>query len=273
MIYVVYNYNIESEDTMEENNTMISVQSNEPIQSNEPNKKKRPGLIILIIVILIIIVGGSFLYLNKDKLLKEKETKEPEQTEKEEKEEETKSLDLTKCLNCETNWIFKDATEKDDGTKNFTLTHNNNEVTFAIHWNEFCQFSGASACPKETVTYKVRKLDGKVKDTIVGGSGQEIHATTLYYLMEDGGVKYTKLFYNDVDQQGNHISGLNYTYLPDEKDESGNLIPYFDAEGPMEKPQDIIKLYNVQVYIENGSGWQTTIGAKKDGSFYDLRVE
>jgi hypothetical protein len=251
--------------------------------------KSKNNTPIIIILVLIIIGLGVFIFLNKDKLfekvesnsnnVEEKNSKDTSQEENNvvennttNNETEVKPLDLTKCLNCGSNWVISEPSETSNST-NFTLSNNNNNLTLAINWATFCKVSGASACSTETLEYEIRGVTKNVKSTIVGGSGQSINSTTFYYLLEDGTVEYTKLYNKNTDSQGNSYYSINYSFDNTKKDSQGNSTPFFASQGRVSNVNDIIKLYNVQVHENNGGGHATTIGAKADGSFYDLKVE
>ena len=127
-----------------------------------------------------------------------------------------------------------------------------------INWSEFGPHSTASAWTPDTKEYSIQGFNKNVKDAIVGTVGQDASSAILFYLMEDGTVEYTRVFDN----------GLNYTY---EKDSEGRITgEHFETQGAVKNVKDVVKFYNVDVHIINGSGWMTTIGATKDGSFYDL---
>ncbi len=251
-------------------------------------KKGNSSIFIIIVLVLIVIALGVFIYLNKDKLFQvvesnsntteqkntkqnDNKTTDTEDKETESVEETIKPLDLTKCLNCGENWVISDATETDE-SKHFTIKNDNN-LKLAINWATFCQFSGASDCSNEVVEYDIRGVSKKIQSTIVGGSGQSINSTTFYYLLEDGTVEYTKLYNKNKDSQGNNYYAINYSYDNNQKDSQGNPTTYFASQGTVPNVKNVIKLYNVQVHEQNGGGHATTIGAKSDGSFYDLKVE
>ena len=100
-------------------------------------------------------------------------------------------------------------------------------------------------------------INGQIKDVYVGITGQDAMGITLFYLMEDGTVEYTPMFNFKTDSQGNSYYEMNY------KTENS-----FTSSGKINTVTDVIKIYTVSA--TNGTGWSTTIGAKKDGSFYDL---
>jgi len=240
---------------------------------NEQKGKKNTSTIIIILLVIIILLLGGFIFLKRDQIFNSNKTtnesaiKEPSKT-----SEETKPVDLTKCLNCNENWVFNDATTNDSAT-HFTLKNDNNHVSLSINWKTFCEFSGASSCSNDTLTYEIKGINKTVESTIVGGSGQSIEATTFYYLLEDGTVEYTKLFAQKEDNQGNKYFQINYSIDRDNTDQNGNPTTYFASQGSIAGVKGIVKLYNVSVSVKNGSGWSTTIGAKADGSFYDLKID
>jgi len=238
-------------------------------------KENKSGPIMIIILLLIIVALGGFIFLKRDVLFgdntKEKSNNTQETSETETNEEnkpvEIKPLDLAKCLNCEDNWIISDPTEENTSS-HFTMS----EKTISINWETFHSYSGLSAAPRDVRQYEVRGINGNIKSSIIGGSGQSIDGTTFYYLLENGTVEYVKLFKINTDAHNNTYTTLNFSQDNSIKDEDGNATNYFESQGTVPNISNIVKLYNVQVHVENGSGHATTIGALADGSFYDLKV-
>ena len=70
-------------------------------------------------------------------------------------------------------------------------------------------------------------------------------------------VEYTPIFIQKTDSQNNTYYDMNYS--------SANQ---FSTNGTIAGVANVIKFYTVNA--SNGSGWLTTIGATRDGSFYDL---
>ena len=269
----------------------IKEENTENIEKVKKKKKNNLEKVIIIILIIIIMILGGIIFTKKNIIFntnsttknqntKKENTKDTEKTNTETKEtiednktEETTPLDLTKCLNCEGNWTFSNQTEN-DSTNHFSISNNNNNLTLSINWNTFCPLSGTSSCPSGTLYYEIRGINKKIKKTIIGGSGQSIESTTLYYLLEDGTVEYTKLYNQKKDGYGHIYYEMNFSYDYGKKDSAGAPTTYFASQGPVSGLSNIINLYNVQVHSNEGvgSGWATTIGATANGSFYDLKV-
>ena len=138
----------------------------------------------------------------------------------------------------------------------------------------FGPHSGASAWGKETEKYDVENLSGKVKAGYVGEVGQDVTGTTLFYLMDNGTVEYTKMFVIKTNPDGTTYYNMNYTY---EKDSNGKITgQHFESQGKVNGVEDAYELYTVDAVPDDGSdgpkigGYVTTIASKKDGSFYDL---
>ena len=77
--------------------------------------------------------------------------------------------------------------------------------------------------------------------------------------MEDNTIEYMPMFLNQ-----NNRYKLNYQY---NQNTTGG---YFKVNGVLPNVDDVYKLYKVNA-SKGESSWVTTIAAKKDGSFYDLR--
>ena len=189
--------------------------------------------------------------------------------------DEIKPLDLTKSLNT-TNIKYSDAKELEDGNDQTGLSvkHDGSNTKLVIDWPKFGPHSGASAWSNEPVEYEIKNLSGTVKKAVVGGEGQDITSATLYYLMEDGTVEYTKIFTRNFDSKGTLYFNINYTY---EKDSDGKITgEHFESQGKVPGVKDVVKIYGVGAVYDDGSdgpkigGYATTIGATRDGSFYDL---
>ena len=73
-----------------------------------------------------------------------------------------------------------------------------------------------------------------------------------------------------IDRIATHCAKLLPKHI---QDNMGNPTTYFASQGTVPNVNNIVKLYNVQVYEENGGGHATTIGALADGRFYDLGIE
>lgn len=189
--------------------------------------------------------------------------------------DEVKPLDLTKSLNT-TNIKYSDAKELEDGygQAGLSVKHDESLTRLVIDWQKFGPHSGASAWTNENVEYDIKNISGTVKKAFVHGEGQDVTGTTLYYLMEDGTVEYTKMFTRNFDSKGTLYFNINYTY---EKDSDGKITgEHFESQGKVPGVKDVVKIYGVGAVYDDGSdgpkigGYATTIGATRDGSFYDL---
>lgn len=236
----------------------------------EEKKKSNVGVIILVVVLFLVCIGmGTFIFINKDKLIN---TSNKSQTEKSsikkenKQEEDTKiaELDLSKCLN-QTNVNYSNPVEAitsigltptvDDGKRS---------VTIKTDGSKFGPVSTLSAYYSGKYNMYVDGFDKDIENVYVGELGQDPMGTTLLYIMEDGTVQYTKIFKKESDSSGNQHYTLN-TY------QQGEDNFRFHADGTVKDVKDVIKIYNVNA-TTTGSGAMTAIGAKKDGSFYDLSV-
>lgn len=237
------------------------------------NKKKNKGMTVLVIILVIIIIAmASYICYDKGILFGDSKVNNPnEETEKENKKEENKEnnekqedvikpLDLSKCLNSSN---FSYANPKDSSSDNgLTMQINGDKksITLSIDWKKFGPLSQASAWAPEVQTYQITGFNNEIKDTFVGGVGQDSTGITLFYLMSDGTVQFTPMFVRKTDTKGNMYFAMNYS-------SNSNFTTSATASGVY----DVIKLYTADQYASNSiGGGVTTIGAKKDGSFYDL---
>ena len=237
------------------------------MNENVKNDSTKKNIIIIILILVIIVMAGYILYDKNTISLKSKKVKEnskkvqtPIKEEKKEQEDEIKQLDLGKCIN-NSNVTYTDShlATNTDTTSGISMNINPDKtsVTLSINWNIFGPISMSSSWSPETRTYQVDGFSGQIKDVYVGMTGQDATGITLFYLMEDSTVEYTPMFNFKTDSQGNSYYEMNY------KTENS-----FASSGKINTVTDVINIYTVSA--TNGTGWTTTIGAKKDGSFYDL---
>lgn len=235
-------------------------------------KKNNKGLICLVVVLLIAVVGlTGYILVDKDIIkLKKEEKKVEEKTKKEETdntltEDESLSIeavDFNNCLNHD-DVEFKEYTYyyEDEAFKP-EISKDKKTVTLYIDWSsEFGKTAKMLGAVDEnensTKKYIITGFKKNVKEVLVGTLGQSWSELTIFYLMEDGTVYYSYVFKvvntNDVNMNYNDAGG-------------------FDAVGPISDITGVVKLYRVQSGISRGGSWITVIGAKEDGSFYDLSV-
>ena len=175
---------------------------------------------------------------------------------------EVKELDLEKSLNTK-DITYKNASDK-EGNYGLTLKINNDKtVTLTIDWKIFGKYSTTSSSG-EVKDYLITGFNKNVKSTFIGDLGQDYTGTTLFFIMEDGTVEYTKLFKKETNADGSIYYILNIIK------QEGKYYKEFTSNGSLSGVKNVIKLYNVDTYSKNASGYRTVIGATKDGSFYDL---
>ena len=260
---------------------MMDSENNNIVNNEENPKKKKVSVSAIIIAILALIIIGMGVYIllsdnsstnnNVDKKDVNSDVKKNVKQEEKEggtlKEDVVKPLDITKSLN--TTGITYSNPQGGMDTLGLSMKVNDDKksVTLSIDWNVFGQHSGATAWAPEVVDYQITNFSKNVVSTFIGGVGQDVKGTVLFYLMEDGTVGYTPLFNLKTDSQNNTYYEMNYTYVKDAEGKVTNTT--FEVTGVLENVNNVIKLYNVSA--SNGmTGYSTTIGATKDGSFYDL---
>lgn len=247
---------------------------------NEKIVKERKGsstvLIIIIVVLVLIIIGliGFICYdrglqssTNKNDI-KETNSKANKKDRKDtEKKETVKKLDLSKSLNT-SNVSYKNASDTiGDYGLSMNINSDKKSITLSIDWNKFGPLSTASAWSPAIETYQITGFTKEIASTFVGELGQDAMGLTLFYLMTDGTVEYTPMFNLVNFGQANTHYEMNYSY---NYSADGRVVgdPYFVTKGTVSAVTSVIKLYNVDAYSDTGA--RTVIGAKADGSFYDL---
>ena len=241
----------------------------------EEKKKGNKGLVILIVILLLACIGmGSYIgydkFLNKeteDGKTSNNKTTTNNRNKNQNKQEENSTvadLDLNKCLN-QTNMNYSNPVE---ATTNIGLTPSvdvgKRSVTINTDGSKFGPVSTLSAYYSGEYKMYVDGFDKNVANAYVGELGQDPKGTTLFYVMEDGTVEYTKIFKKEIDSSGNQYYTLN-TY------QQGEDNYRFHVDGTVKDVKKVIKIYNVN-RTSTGSGAMTAIGATKDGSFYDLSI-
>ena len=210
--------------------------------------------VITTIVILVLIIIGLVGYIAFDKKIIFKSIASVE----EKKGGVIKKLDLSKSLNTTGVKYSNPSTKEGDFGISMSINDDKKYVTMGINWPKFGPLSGSSAYSENTEYYQINGFSKKIKSTFIGSLGQDSVGITLFFIMEDGTVEYMPMFIN----KGDHYE-MNYQYNSEGKVDS------FKVSGILSNVEDVYKLYNVNASKGVGS-WGTTIGVKKDGSFYDL---
>lgn len=243
-------------------------------------EKKNTGLIVTIIVLVIVVIGLlGYIAVDKGVFNKKESTEVTDKgnqkgTEQDNQTpEEIKPLDLTKSLNTKgTDYI----NPNDEILSNYGLSMKVNDdkksITLTIDWKVFKKIVASivygGVAGDEVETSQITGFDKEIKSVFIGELGQDAQGLTLFYLMDDGTVEYTKVFIQKTDNANNKYYAVNWTY---ENAPDGKITGvHFASMGAINGVSDVIKLYNLDAYSQTGAGWRTTIGATKDGSFYDL---
>ena len=233
----------------------------------ENNKKhnitKKIIFIVITIILLIGIIALGTIIIKKDSL----ETNSSEKN----KSTDIKELDLTKSRNT-TGYTYSNPTEASSNTNGIAIkTNDKNNTIVTLDWKNGFEKIYSNAVTNQGGTnpgkddLKVKGLSSNPKKGYLGELGQSPVSYTIFYLLEDGTVQYHPLFKKEKDASGNSYYDMNINYE--------NNYRYFTIQGTVPKAKNIIKLYNVDYHQKNSTGARTTIGATKDGSFYDLGYE
>ena len=260
----------------------------EVIVVQENANKRDSKIVIIMAIILVIAVIGVTGYILKetgvlfksDNKTEEKETGnevENKNTTEEKKEEESipnnntavQPLDVTKCLN-RNGYTFANPTDV-QGNYGISMNINSDKksITLNIDWNVFGPISGLDAYAPSVLTYQITGFTKEIKEVFIGDVGQDAMGITLFYLMTDGTVEYTPMFVSKTDTQNNSYYEINYTY---DTSADGKLSSQrFETKGMIPGVEQVEKFY-ISDASYGVSGWKTTLGAKEDGSFYDLSI-
>lgn len=234
------------------------------------------------IIVVIIIAMGTYIVYDKDiiSLSVENETSqsnanknnaesvvEKEIDEVDDTSDKVKELDLSKCLNNSTN-KYSNATDV-EGNYGLSMKINSDRtsVTLNIDWQTFGPLSNGSLSSQSVNSYQITGFSKEIETVFVGDLGQDSMGITLFYVMNDGTVEYTPLFNRKFDSQNNLYYEINYTN--DYSSDGKSIGQHFVTKGAISGVENVIKLYTANV-SDGTSGARTTIGATKEGSFYDL---
>ena len=245
----------------------------------EKSSKKNNNVLIVILILIILGMGAYILYdhgvIFSNSNITEKGNNDGKNnnktdTDDNDKDDSTnngvKDLDITKCLN-NSSLTYSNASSV-EGKYGLSMVINSDKksVTLNIDWSVFGplvpKYPGGGSTTSGVENFQVTGFTKDVVATFVGDLGQSSEGITLFYLMSDGTVEYTPMFAKKTDSQNNVYYVVNYVY-------SGTNTS-FVTSGAVSGVSGVIKLYNADVGSNGASGWKTTIGATKDGSFYDL---
>ena len=182
------------------------------------------------------------------------------------KSEVVQKLDLSKSLN--TKGITYSNPSDKNGNYGLTMNVNSDKksATLVIDGKgTICSINYLNVC-NGTEKYQITGFKKSIKSTFFGSLGQDITGLVMFFLMDDGTVEYIPLFKQNKDKAGNINYVINVTY---EFSDKGIITgEKFVTSGAVKGVEGVVKLYGVSA--SNGTGWSTTIGAKADGSFYDI---
>lgn len=258
------------------------VDESKKIEKKDNSQKK----LIIVIVLLLLVIASMGVYIayekgviftnteikdnksnNKANINKNNDKKKDADDENTTANDVEKPLDLSKCLN--NNGTYSNQTDvAGDYGLSMTINQDKKSATLSIDWSKFGPLSTASSYSSSVEQYQITGFSKNINTTFVGDVGQDSMGITLFYLMEDGTVEYTPMFVIKTDTKGNTYFDMNKAYDVSANGTMSN--GHFVTKGQLTGVEKVIKLYSTDFSIPNGSGGKTTIGATKDGSFYDL---
>lgn len=242
-------------------------------------EEKKSNNLAIVIVLLVLVILGLVFYILYDKgiifskddstITTETTNNTSNNTNNKNETTEVKELDLTKSLNTN-NITYKNASDQ-EGNYGLSMKINSDKksVTLTIDWAIFGKFS-TTGSSGEVKDYSVNGFSKNVKSTFIGNLGQHYSGITLFFIMEDGTVEYTKLF---KQAETGNTDGSIYYVLNGNFNSDGSTGT-FTSNGLVSNVKNVIKLYNADA--SNGtysSGYITVIGTTTDGAFYDLGNE
>lgn len=223
----------------------------------EPKKEKgKKGLIIGLIIAFVLIASIIIvLLIVKPAIFKSKTDNSNKSTDN---EIVIKPLDLEKCLNS-SDLIYSNPTDKIDNLITAKINSDSESITVTLTDEFQNNVSIKQLLTSSTKEYTITGFDKKIKSVFVGEVGQSITGMGIFSIMEDNTVTYVRLFEKKL--VANNTIDYFFTL-----DNNQYKIRYVD------EAYEVIKLYQLDAHLEQGSGHVTIIGAKADGSFYDLGI-
>lgn len=176
-------------------------------------------------------------------------------------------LDLTKCLNSSNSYSnAKELSMDNNYGLSMKMNSDKKSITLSINWSEFNRYAdycGIISGLNDTIEYQITGFNKEIKETYIGTGGQDITGLTLYYLMADGTVEYTKVFTMLNTEAGCRLN------LSREDEREFSTSTTFETAGRIDGVENVIKLYSADTSIDHSS-YRAIIGATSDGSFYDI---
>ncbi len=228
------------------------------VQVKDKKKKSSPIYVFILLVIALIVGFGYFTYFSTLENLFYYDVEEEENNNNNDNNNDEiviKEIDLSKGINTSLKYELTESNSYNDklGLR-INLDNDKVTVTQSSVFNKTVSNITHSTYEAVDLTYEVTGLVGKVKSALVGGIGQDVTSTMLFFVMEDGTVEYVSMFKRNTDASGN----LYFTIAL----ESDNK---YYSKGKVNNLDSIVKVYNA-LYAGGG----TVLVAKADGSFYDL---
>ena len=243
-----------------ENKNEIEKEKVVEIQKNDKEEKKKKYITIVFIV-LVMAFFGRFLYGFYVGFRYYDLRFENNNPVSENANEVINELNLSNPLNNINNYAYTNAVEMSSSNNYFSLKINDDKKssTLTINWVNVCTQFNAKTCTGID-DFSIIGFDKKIKSVYIGTIGQgNIKETILFYLMNDGTLNYTKMFINKINENGETYDDINVFV-------DSTTGGHVDITGTISNASDVIKLYQANT----SSTGVTVLGAKADGSFYDL---
>ena len=212
------------------------------------NKNKKSIIIIIVLLLLYIIMLSTYaflIYKNNINLTKTKKI--------EEKKKKVK-IKLSKCLNTD-EFQYSNFTEK-QGDYGLTIKINEDRKSAILNvdWKKFkSKDTGINKnySTKDNENILIDGFSKKIKKSFIGDYGYAVR-TILFFIMEDNSIEYVELF---------NFNKSEYELNVDDKNTA--------SVQKIDEIEDVYKIYNAKV-SPTRLGEKKVVGAKKDGTFYNL---
>lgn len=215
---------------------------------SQVNSKKKLIIVLLVLSAVLLLTGFLLMNSNNSKT-DEKEGSNTNNIDVEDNDNENiNELKLGNCLNCNYTSPIEIISDNESDLLKVSIKEDQKSVEIKIEAESINSY-GYNVTDR-TIT---KRLDKEIKEVYINSTGGDNGNLTIYYLMKDGTIKYTKVF--------DEIQKDKFNDLSD--DDLFNTKEYKDVKNVKEIDSVVIgKDSNLPTY--------SVIAVRDDGDYYDL---
>lgn len=214
----------------------------------EEKKKSSMGLIVVLVVLLLICAGmGTFIFINKDKLITKGNTTTVKNENKNTNGSNSECVNISYDINTSEYGLGARSVgisiSIDNSRKNVRISYNGATVSksFNLGWTTAA----------DTNTYEpidTKTFDKKIAQVLIDGAGQSATTSAILYLMEDGTVEYVPI-----------LKEINSNW------QQSDNTKKFNSYGKLNGVSEVISLVPAEA-----QGYHTVLARKADGTVINL---